>query len=186
MATFITLSPWILVLRGVVGILFGLIAFFMPGVTLFVLTTLFGAYVLIDGVISLVTAVQSARHGQPWGHYLLEGLACLAAAAVTMIWPAITLTALVYIIAAWAVVTGVFEIVAAVRLRRVIRGEWLLILAGVASILFGCAMFAAPVIGAVVLAWWIGAYAFVFGILLLSLAFRMRRLSATMLTPHHA
>jgi uncharacterized membrane protein HdeD (DUF308 family) len=154
-------------LRGIVAIIFGLVAFFIPLATLYALTILFGAYALIDGVVNLVAAVRSARHGEHWWALLLEGLAGLGAAAVTMVWPLLTLVVLIYIIAAWALITGILEIIAAIRLRRVITGEWLLVLTGVASIVFGLLLFAAPGPGAVVIAWWIGIYVFIFGLLML-------------------
>jgi uncharacterized membrane protein HdeD (DUF308 family) len=167
-------------LRGIVAIIFGLVAFFMPVATLYALTILFGAYALIDGIVNLVAAVRSARHGEHWWALLLEGLAGLGAAAVTMVWPLLTLVVLIYIIAAWALITGILEIIAAIRLRRVITGEWLLVLTGVASIVFGLVLFAAPGPGAVVIAWWIGIYVFIFGLLMLGLAFRLRRWSGTL------
>jgi uncharacterized membrane protein HdeD (DUF308 family) len=167
-------------LRGIVAIIFGLVAFFIPLATLYALTILFGAYALIDGVVNLVAAVRSARHGEHWWALLLEGLAGLGAAAVTMVWPLLTLVVLIYIIAAWALITGILEIIAAIRLRRVITGEWLLVLTGVASIVFGLLLFAAPGPGAVVIAWWIGIYVFIFGLLMLGLAFRLRRWSGTL------
>jgi uncharacterized membrane protein HdeD (DUF308 family) len=167
-------------LRGIVAIIFGLVAFFIPVATLYALTILFGAYALIDGIVSLIAAVRSARHGEHWWALLLEGVAGLGAAAITMVWPLLTLVVLIYIIAAWALITGILEIMAAIRLRRVITGEWLLVLTGVASIVFGLLLFAAPGPGAVVIAWWIGAYVFIFGLLMLGLAFRLRRWSGAL------
>jgi uncharacterized membrane protein HdeD (DUF308 family) len=186
MARVLAFNWWTLALRGTVAIIFGLIAFFLPSVTLLALTILFGAYALIDGVVSLVAAVRSARQGEHWWELVFEGIIGLGAAAVTVIWPAVTLVVLIYIIAAWAVITGVFEILAAVRLRRHITGEWLLILAGVTSIIFGVLLFGAPAAGALVLAWWIGAYALVFGVLMLGLALRLWRWSSASLHARHA
>jgi uncharacterized membrane protein HdeD (DUF308 family) len=163
-----------LALRGIVAIIFGLIAFFTPGITLYALTILFGAYALVDGVVSLAAAVRSARAGHHWWGLLFEGIVGLGAAATTAIWPALTLLVLVTIIGAWAIVTGVFEIVAAIHLRRQISGEWLLGIAGALSILFGLLLFLAPGGGAIVIALWIGAYVFIFGIVMLALAFRLR------------
>lgn len=186
MVRVLAVNWWTLALRGTVAIVFGLIAFFMPAVTLLALTILFGAYALVDGIASLIVAFRSARQGEHWWELVLEGVIGLLAAAVTMIWPSVTLAALIFIIAAWAVITGVVEIAAAVRLRRHVAGEWLLGLAGVGSILFGVLLFAAPVAGAIVLAWWIGAYTFIFGLLMLALAFRLRRLSLAPLHPQGA
>lgn len=166
-------------MRGVIAVIFGLIAFFMPVATIYALTMLFGAYALVDGIFSLWAAVRSARHGEHWWALLFEGVVGLAAAAVTMLWPLITLVVLIYVIAGWAFITGILEIVAAIRLRRFIAGEFWLILTGIASIVFGFLLFLAPGPGAVVIAWWIGAYVFIFGLLMLGLAFRLRRWSGS-------
>jgi len=184
MTKIIALNWWALALRGAVAIIFGLLAFFMPVVTLYSLTILFGAYALIDGVVSLVAAVRSARHGEHWWELLFEGIIGLGTAVVTVIWPAVTLVVLIYIIGAWALITGVLEIAAAFRLRRHIAGEWMLGLVGVASVLFGVLLFAAPGPAAVVLAWWIGAYVFFFGVMMVVLAFRLRRRAAVMHIQH--
>jgi uncharacterized membrane protein HdeD (DUF308 family) len=165
---------WSLVIRGIVGILLGILAFVWPGVTLAVLVTLFGMYALIDGVVSIVGAVRAAGARERWGALLLEGIVGLLAAAVTFAWPGITALALVYIIAAWAVITGILEIAAAIRLRQHISGEWLLAIAGALSIVFGVIIAAAPLVGALVIAVWFGMYAFIFGVMLLTLGLRLR------------
>ena len=176
---------WTLALRGAVAMIFGLIAFFIPQVTLYALTILFGAYALIDGIVSLGAAIDVGRSGEHWWGLVFEGVAGVLAAVCTLIWPALTLLVLIFIIAAWAVVTGILEIVAAIQLRRHMAGEWLLIVAGAASILFGVLLFAAPGPGAIVLAWWMGAYIFIFGLLMLGLAFRLRH-APGLLNPQHA
>jgi uncharacterized membrane protein HdeD (DUF308 family) len=180
MARILALNWWALALRGVFAVIFGLAAFFLPGITLYALTILFGAYAFVDGVVSLTAAIRSGIHGEHWWELLFEGIAGIAAAVVTAIWPTVTLVVLVYIIAGWAFITGIFEIAAAIRLRRQISGEWLLILAGIASVIFGVLLFAAPLTGAVVIAWWMGAYVFLFGLLMLGLAFRLRHHSSTL------
>jgi uncharacterized membrane protein HdeD (DUF308 family) len=124
--------------------------------------------------MSLIGAVRAAEAHERWGVLVLEGLVGIAAAAITVLWPGITAIALVYVIAAWALITGALEIGAAIRLRKVISGEWLLIVGGIASILFGFLLIMAPVIGAVVVALWVGAYTFIFGVLLVALGFKLR------------
>jgi uncharacterized membrane protein HdeD (DUF308 family) len=171
----LALNWWALALRGVLAVIFGLIAFFMPVPTLYALTILFGVYALIDGFLSIGAAIHSARAHEHWWALLLEGIAGVCAAMVAFMAPALTLLVVIYIIASWGVVTGILEIVAAIRLRRFIRGEWLLALAGLASIVFGLFLFAAPVSGAIVIAWWMGAYVLVFGLLMIGVAFRLRR-----------
>jgi uncharacterized membrane protein HdeD (DUF308 family) len=177
MVSVLPLNWWVLAIRGIVGILFGLIAFALPGVTLAALTLLFGAYALVDGIVSFIAAFRAGKLHRTWWPFLLEGIAGVLAAVATVLWPGLTLLVLLYMIAAWAIVTGVFEFVAAIRLRRLIRNEWLLALAGVASILFGFVLFAAPAAGAIVLTLWVGAYAFIFGVLMLALSFRLRKWS---------
>jgi uncharacterized membrane protein HdeD (DUF308 family) len=165
---------WSLVIRGIAGIALGILTFVWPGITLVALVLLFGAYSLIDGVMSLIGAVRAAEAHERWGVLVLEGLVGIATAAITVLWPGITAIALVYVIAAWALITGALEIGAAIRLRKVISGEWLLIVGGIASILFGFLLIMAPVIGAVVVALWVGAYTFIFGVLLVALGFKLR------------
>ena len=165
---------WSLVLRGVLAIIAGLFTFAWPGITLFALVMLFGAYALIDGVLSLAGVFRASRANERWGALLIEGIIGIAAAVITIAWPGITALGLVLVIAAWAVVTGAFEIVAAIRLRKHIAHEWLLGLSGVVSIIFGALMAAAPVAGALAIALWFGAYAIIFGALLVGLGLRLR------------
>ena len=165
---------WSLVLRGLAAIVLGLITIVWPGITLGALVLLFGAYALIDGLLSLAGAVRAAENHERWGALLFEGLAGIAAGIVTFAWPAITALTLVYVIAAWALITGVFEIAAAVRLRKVLPGEWLLALSGFASLILGILMIAVPLAGALAIAFWVGIYAFVFGALLIALGLRLR------------
>jgi uncharacterized membrane protein HdeD (DUF308 family) len=164
---------WVFLLRGLAGILFGIITFVAPGISLAALVLVFGAYALADGVLAIVAAVRRRGEGR-WGMLLLEGLVGIAVAVVTLLWPGITAITLLYLIAAWATVTGVLELVAAVRLRKEIKGEWLLALGGVASIAFGVLVALFPGSGALALVLWIGAYALVFGVLLVVLSFRLR------------
>jgi uncharacterized membrane protein HdeD (DUF308 family) len=165
---------WALALRGLVAILFGLACFAWPLPTLFVLVLLYGAYALADGIFAVAAALARREHGSQWWALLLEGLCGIAVGVITFFWTAITELALLYLIAFWAIVTGVLEIVAAMRLRASIPGEWALALSGLLSILFGFVLLIWPGATAVALIWLIGAYAIVFGILLLVLAFRLR------------
>jgi uncharacterized membrane protein HdeD (DUF308 family) len=165
---------WSLVIRGVAAILFGVLAFVWPGITLTALVFLFAGYALVDGVVSLAGTVRAVAARDRWGALLLEGIVGVVAAVVTILWPRITLLSLIWVVAAWAILTGIAEITAAVRLRRVIRREWLLGLAGVLSIVFGVLVAAMPIAGGLVIALWIGAYALVFGVMLVALGFRLR------------
>ena len=168
---------WVVALRGVAAVIFGILALVWPGITLGALVLLFGAYALVDGVCALWTAATggpAASGRRPW--LVLEGVAGVAAGIVTFVWPGITALALLAVIAAWALVTGVLEIVAAIRLRREIEGEWLMVLSGVLSVVFGILLFINPAAGALAVTWLIGAYAIVFGAVLLGLAMRLYRL----------
>jgi uncharacterized membrane protein HdeD (DUF308 family) len=180
----LTPNWWALALRGLAGIIIGLIAFTLPGVTIAALTFLFGAYALVDGILSLAAAFHAAKLQRHWWGLVLEGIVGIGVAAVTAIVPVITLLFLLYLIAAWAVVTGILEIATAIRLRGMVAREWLLGIAGVASVIFGLLLFAAPGPGAIVIAWWLGAYALVFGVLMLALSFRLRGSSRTSGTLH--
>lgn len=165
---------WALALRGVVAILFGVLALVFPGITLASLVVLFGLYALIDGVIAVIGGIRAARMHERSTPFFLEGLVNILFAAVLVLWPQIGLLALIYMIAFWALVTGALLLGAAFRLQRM-HGEWLLVANGVVSLVLGVALLAWPIAGIVVLAWWIGAYALVFGVLLLALAMRLRR-----------
>ena len=167
---------WAVVLRGVAAVLFGLMALIWPGITVIVLVALFGAYALVDGIIGLGTAVFGGRQRGRRGWLVVEGIAGVLAGIFTFAWPGVTALVLLWLIAAWAVVTGVLEIVAAVRLRREIQGEWLLALSGVISVLFGILLAVWPAAGALSVVFVIGIYAIVFGVALVGLGLRLRRL----------
>jgi len=162
---------WALALRGLVALLFGLLTFFLPGVTLVTLVLFFGAFALADGFFNVVAFFRVASH--QWA-LLIEGVIGVIAGILTFAWPAITAIALLYVIAFWAVFTGIFEIVAGIRLRKVISNEWLLLVMGAVSLLFGVFILIAPGLGALAIILWIGAYAMVSGLFLLALAFRLR------------
>jgi uncharacterized membrane protein HdeD (DUF308 family) len=166
---------WAIALRGLAGIIFGVLAFVVPGVTLAVLVLLFGAYALVDGIFNVMAAVSGRSGRQPWWMLLLEGVVSVAAGLVAFFMPGLTALALVYVISAWAFVTGVLEIAAAIRLRKVITNEWWLALSGVVSIVFAVFLAVAPGAGALALVFWIGAYALVFGVFLVALGVRLRR-----------
>jgi uncharacterized membrane protein HdeD (DUF308 family) len=167
----LTRNWWALAIRGLAAVLFGLLTFFVPGITLVTLVLLFGIYALVDGVFNVLAFFRVAAHH--WA-LLLEGIIGIIAGILTFAWPAITAVALLYLIAFWAIFTGVFEIIASIRLRKVLGHEWLLLLMGLVSVLFGFAILFAPALGALAIVLWIGAYALVFGIILLALAFRLR------------
>lgn len=165
---------WLLALRGLLAILFGILAFVLPGITLLTLVYLFGWYALLNGILSFFLAAKAPKgHGRITS-LILGGLLSILAGLLTFFMPGITALGLLILIAAWAIVNGVMEIAAAIKLRKVITNEWLLILAGIASIVFGVLLFLLPGPGALVLIWWIGSFALVFGILLMILAFKMR------------
>ena len=163
---------WVIALRGLAAVLFGVLAFVWPGMTLAVLVLLFGAYALVDGILAIVVA---ARGGTDNRLVLgLEGVVGVLAGLATFVFPGLTALVLLYIIAFWAVLTGVLEVVAAVRLRRVITNEWGLIIGGILSVLFGIVLIVSPGAGALAVVFLIGAYAVLFGVSLLMLSWRLR------------
>jgi uncharacterized membrane protein HdeD (DUF308 family) len=177
---------WAIEVRGLAAILFGVITFAAPRASLLVLVFFFGAYALVDGVFTLAVAIRGARVLQGWGWLLFEGLVSVAAGVITFFWPSITGIGLLAVIAVWAVITGVAEVATAIRLRRLIRGEWLLALSGLLSIAFGMLLLVRPAVGALAVAWIIGAYAILFGVLLLGLGVRVHRWVPLPTAPTHA
>jgi uncharacterized membrane protein HdeD (DUF308 family) len=165
---------WVILLRGIAAIIFGIITFVAPAISLAALVLVFGAYALVDGVLAVVSAIRWRGKTDRWWVLLLEGVAGIAAGVVTFVWPGISALALLYLIAAWALVTGVLEIAAAIRLRRIISGEWLLALIGILSIALGIMLALFPSAGALALVIWIGGYVAASGVLLIALAFRLR------------
>ncbi len=165
---------WALALRGVFGVLFGLAAFAWPGLTLVVLVLLFGSYIFVDGVFALIAAVRAAEAHERWWLLVLEGVVGVVGGLVTFLRPDITGLWLLLLIAWWAIITGVLELGAAIRLRKEMRGEWALGLGGVASVVFGLLLLFRPATAALAVVWLIGTYALVFGLLLLVLGFRLR------------
>jgi uncharacterized membrane protein HdeD (DUF308 family) len=176
MKTMLARNWWVLALRGVLAIIFGVLAFLWPGLTLITLVLLFGAYALVDGVFAVIAGIASYGRSQRWWGTLLVGIAGIVLGILTMLWPGTTALVLLYFIAAWAIVTGAFQVVAAIQLRREITNEWALIIGGILSILFGVLLVIFPGAGALSLTWMIGAYAVLFGILLIALALRLRSL----------
>ena len=164
---------WV-VFRGVAAIVFGVLAFGMPGLTLKLLTLMWGAYALVDGVLALVGAWRVRDDGKRVWPLVLVGLLGIVAGVLTFLWPGLTAVGLLMLIAAWALVVGVLQIVAAIRLRKEIDNEWWLGLSGLLSVVFGVLMIASPGAGAIAVVWTLAAYAIVFGVTLVLLGFRLR------------
>jgi uncharacterized membrane protein HdeD (DUF308 family) len=165
---------WTFVVRGIAAILFGLLAFLWPGITLTALVLLFGAHALIDGVLAIGAAVSKERGRERWWTLVLQGVFGIGAAVVTVVVPGLAALALLYLIAAWAVVTGAFAVAAAIRLRKFIEREWLLALSGVVSMVFGILLMIFPGAGALALVLWLGAYMFVAGCVLVVLGLKLK------------
>lgn len=172
---------WALLVRGLVAIIFAVLTFTMPTITLALLVIFFGVYALVDGIFAIVSAVRVAHGQRRWGAFLGEGIVGIIIGLITLFVPVISLLFFIYCLAAWGIVTGILEIAAAVRLRRQVANEWLLVITGIISIVFGIVVFWAPGLGALAIAWWVGGYAFLFGILLITLALRLRRMHLTTL-----
>ena len=174
---------WVFVLRGVVAILFGVLAFLRPGITLEVLVLLFAFWALFDGVFSLIGSVGAAEAHEPWWPLVLIGLLGIAAGILTLRYPGVTALALLFVIAYWSIFRGILEIVAAVRLRHLIEGEWWLILGGIASIVFGVLLVYYPSSGLLAVIWLIGLYAVIFGITQIMFGFRLKNLAGELPAP---
>ena len=174
LASILTRSWWLLLLRGLAAIAFGVLTWVQPKLSLAALILLFGAYSMADGIFGVWAAFAGRKDHEYWWVLLLGGLAGIGIGILTFVAPGITALAILFYIAIWAITTGVLEIVAAIRLRKEIKGEWLLVLAGLASVVFGVLLIAHPGVGALAVLWLIGSYAIVFGVLLLIFAFRVR------------
>src|SRR6266699_352769 len=166
---------WLLLLRGIAAIVFGVLAFVWPGLTLVTLVLFYGAFALVDGVIALVAAFTGGAKPVPTWWLVVVGLLGIAAGIVTFLWPGITALLLIIFIGAWSLVHGVFEIIGAIQLRNEIDNEWMLILGGLLSVVFGVLVLLAPGAGALGLIWAIASYSIVFGILFVALALRLRK-----------
>ena len=167
---------WTLLLRGLVAIAFGLLAWFLPEITLTALILLFGAYALVDGGLAVWAALAGRRTHPQWWLLLLGGLIGIGIGVVTFVAPELTALALLICIAIWAVATGVLQIVIAIRAGDMLPGKWLLFLGGTLSIVFGVLLMVWPGAGILSLIWLLAAYAMVFGILIVVLAFKVRKL----------
>jgi len=167
---------WVFLLRGTAAILFGMAAFAWPGLTIVILVLMFGAYALVDGIFAVIVGSSAHNQVERWWTMILVGLAGIAVGVLTFLWPGMTALVLLYFIAAWAIVAGIFQIAAATRLRKEIEGEWLLAIGGIASIIFGVFLMLMPGAGALASIWIIGSFAVIYGILMIVLAFRLRKL----------
>jgi uncharacterized membrane protein HdeD (DUF308 family) len=161
-------------LRGIAAVAFGVLTLVWPGLTITALLLLFGVYALIDGFAHLVAAYRRDQARETRGVLIVEGVAGVILGVVVLVWPGITALALLYVIAAWAIITGAIRIMAALQLRREIPNEWFLVLGGAFSVIFGIILVVAPVAGALAITWLIGFYALLFGFMLLALAWRLR------------
>ena len=177
MLEYLTRHWWSVALRGVLAVAFGVAAWIWPDITVHALVLLYGFYALVDGLLALAALLVGGslvRERRGW--LIVEGVAGIAAGVIAFLWPGITALVLLYLIAAWAIATGVLEIAAAIWLRRELRGEWLLALVGVVSVLFGVFLVVRPGEGAIAVVWALGLYALVFGVALVALGLRLRHL----------
>jgi uncharacterized membrane protein HdeD (DUF308 family) len=173
------INNWDLVLlRGIMAILFGIATLVMPAITLIVFVVLFGAFTLISGIITTIAAIKDRKEQSDWWLWLLLGLVGIAAGVLTFVWPNITAVSLFYVIVSWAIASGILEIMLAIQLRKVIEGEWLLVVDGILSVAFGILCMFQPAAGALSILWLIGIYAIVYGAALVVLALRLRNLES--------
>jgi uncharacterized membrane protein HdeD (DUF308 family) len=165
---------WLFTLRGVLGIIFGILALIFPGPTILSLVLLFSAYMLVDGIFGIISAVRAIRRKEDrWGLLIFEGLLDIATGAAAFLWPGLTVVAFVWLLAAWAIVSGGLMTAAGFRLN-IEHGRWWLVLGGLLSLAYGVLLIITPLIGAVVFTWWLGAYALVFGVALVIFSLKLR------------
>ncbi len=162
---------WVVLLRGVLAILFGVLAYTWPGLTVLLLVSIWGAYALIDGIVGVVAGIRGK-----WGSLVVIGLIGIAAGIVAFLWPGLTAVTLLWVIAFWAIVAGVLQISAAIRLRKEVEGEWLWVLSGILTVGLGVLFFLYPGAGILSVTWLIAALAIVWGILLVMLSFKLKGL----------
>ncbi len=165
---------WILALRGLLAVIFGLIALLAPGIALLAFIYVFAAYALVDGGIAVITAIQERELLYRWGWVQFEGILSILVGIIAFANPALTALVLLYLIAAWAIVTGIMEIVAAFAIRELVSREWVLALAGVVSVAFGILLFFYPGAGILSILWLVGIYGIVVGLLFIVRAFQLR------------
>lgn len=166
---------WVVLLRGVLAVLFGILALASPPLMVIeVLVIIFGAYALVDGIFAIVGCVTHRKEHKRWWLTLVEGIAGIVVGIVTLMYPPLAALVLVLYFAAWSIVTGIFELIAAVELRKEIKGEWLLALSGILSVIFGLLVYISPLISMAIIVWLIGAYAILFGITMIVLSFRVK------------
>jgi uncharacterized membrane protein HdeD (DUF308 family) len=168
---------WALALRGALGILVGILALTRPGVTLAAIVILLGAYMFVDGVFAIMAALRGIRAGDRWGWMLVEGILGIVAGIIVFRTPSTGAIVLLWLVAFWAITHGIAEILAGIKLRKLIEGEWLLILAGVLSLALGIYVLMRPGVGLLLLVTWVGVYALFAGIVTLILSFRIRKWS---------
>jgi uncharacterized membrane protein HdeD (DUF308 family) len=179
MVQILTRNWWTWLIRGIAAVIFGILAWLWPGLTWVTIAIFFGAYALVDGVFAIIATFRAAETQQRWWPFLIEGIVGILIAAITFYDVRITLLALYFTIAAWAFLTGILEIVAAIQLRRHIANEIWLIIGGIASIAFGALMVWFPLAGMLAIIWLIAAYAIVFGFIMIGFSFRLRSHMAT-------
>lgn len=175
-------NRWLFAIRGVLAIIFGVLAFVWPGITLIALVYVFAAYALIDGILTIVWAFRNREVLDRWWLGLLEGIVDIAAGVIAFLFPTLAALTLLFVIAAWAIITGVLEIATAIRMRREIENEWTMGLAGLASVILGAILVLSPGAGLLGLVWVIGIWAVIFGIAMIALAIRLGKVTDTTTT----
>lgn len=165
---------WMLLIRGIFAVLFGILATTWPGLTLATLIIFFGAFALVHGLMAVIGSIVARKEADDWWLVLFEGIVGIIIGIMTFTWPTLTGLVLAYFIAAWALINGILRIYGAIKLRKAIEGEWLLIISGIIGVIFGIFVFARPLAGALAITWIIGVYAIIFGLLGIILSFRIK------------
>ncbi len=183
LAAMLSRTWWVMMLRGVIAILFGIVAWILPAASLAVLLLLFGAYALLDGILGVWVAISGRKERDHWWVLLIWGLTGIGIGLLTLMAPGVTAIVLLFYIAIWAMMTGVLQIIAAIRLRKEVVGEWLFLIGGIASLLFGIVLISRPGVGILALIWLIATYAVLFGLILVFLGFKLRTIGKRLSQP---
>ncbi|MDR8415143.1 HdeD family acid-resistance protein [Nonomuraea sp. 3-1Str] len=165
---------WLILIRGIAALIFGILALIWPGKTLLIVVIFFGAYAIVEGIFAIFAGARHNAQSRAW--LIISGILGVLAGIVAFLWPGITSLALLYVVAFWAIFAGITEIVAGIQLRKVVDNEWMLIIGGILSVIFGVLLLIWPGAGLLTLIWLVGVFAIVYGIAMIVLSFRVKKL----------
>lgn len=178
MMTSLSRNWWMLLVRGIAALLFGVLAYIYPGSALAAMILIYGVYALVDGIFAIIAAIGQIERHRPWGFLLLSGVVSILAGLIALFYPGLTAVALLFVMAFWAILRGIFEVSASIQLRKILPNDWALALAGILSLLFGILLLINPAAGILAVVWLVATYAIIYGIIELALAVRVHHASS--------